>query len=406
LPVKATFIAFEEQLTVDTSSIGSTLVDLGAGDPPINCGQCSLWIPTGRAVHVTPYGPEPIGFKRFEGDCLGEDPGSCDVLMDRPRHVRAVFEGLNLVFVTSEPVDGGIVSVAQADAICQQLGHFHFNRTYRAWLSTPTASAISRLGNARGFMTMVQERRVADTAESLLEGRLMRALNEDENGDLIEGVAIATGTRADGGVGNTCDSWSSSKETYLAGDTSLSSTGFTEASEQPCDGDQHLLCIEVDRHSTLMPLLPNWGSQHPNRVFTSRGLFVPAGGLVAADQLCAQEAQAAMLPQTYRAALGTTTQSLALSMPTWLARLDNEVAFSGGVVETAMNLAADGTFIGVEPVWLGAGAPATAADTCNDWTDGTTGRVSLAPRQGHAFLDSTTFQSCAIGAHLLCVEVP
>jgi hypothetical protein len=404
LTVTASFEAYEFLLTVDRTGAGFAMLDYSTGERH-GCDQCSVIVPRGRSVRVIPTVSSANGFKQFGGDCQGEEPRGCTVVMDAPRTVRLEFSPLNVAFVTSEGVDGGIRSLAQADALCQRLGPSSNARTYRAWLSTSTVAAASRFSGARGWRT--PSGRAGDTPASMLQGSLRRAFDVDGQNNAQDGVAIATGTLADGGLGANCDDWSSNDGDFTAGDSSLAATGFTEASLQSCSSEQRLLCLGIDFRSALTEYV---GGQGYPRVFVSRGLFVPHDGPDAATALCQAEASMASLKGRFVAALGTSTKSLPLLVPPaslGVVRMDGELAWQGFNNFTPINLAADGSFIGLEPVWLGvaeAGFPGSTVDTCGDWAGGPTGRVALAPRQGFTYLDHTFLHPCASGAHVHCLE--
>ena len=186
----------------------------------------------------------------------------------------------------------------------------------------------------------------------------------------------------------------------------MSGTGFTAATVESCAGPQRLLCLQTNFRSSLpLYVVPN---PYP-RVFTSEQSFFPADGRAAADAICAAEAMTAGLEGTFQSALGTTTQLLSLvAAPVQVMRLDSHYGWQFDRPEVPLNLTARKTFIDTVPVWLGvASSPfldaGTAADTCANWSGGTTGRISLSTLQGEAFLGSSTLQSCDAGARVLCL---
>src|ERR1700734_4365982 len=59
----------------------------------------------------------------------------------------------NIAFVSSAMYDGDLGGTAGADTACRNLAHASgLPGTYVAWLGTSTASAVSRLGSARGWV--------------------------------------------------------------------------------------------------------------------------------------------------------------------------------------------------------------------------------------------------------------
>jgi len=409
LEVKATFERYEHRLTVLGNARGFAMLDVGTG-PLFPCVDCDVWIPVGRTVRIVPASGEHVGFSRFAGDCSGEDATQCALQMTQARSVELQWSTLNYAFVTSEPIDGGIRSLAQADAHCQTLGPtaptpqvFH----YRAFLSTSTVPAASRFAGVRGWQ-LRNRKAAADSLASMLQGNLVRAidLNEDFG---PQDTSIATGTLADGGVGQTCDDWTSTSGDYTAGRSAMAGPGFTENSVESCAGPQRLLCLQTDFRSSL-PLYVV--ANNYLRVFTSEQIFFPADGRAAADAICAAEASAAALKGIFRSALGTTVEAMPfVAAPVQVMRVDRNYGWQFDRNEAALNLTARGGYLGTVPVWLGVAASpfadaGTAEDTCADWSGGTTGRASLATLQGEPFLDHATLRPCDAGAHLLCLGPP
>ncbi|MGH7925107.1 MAG: choice-of-anchor D domain-containing protein [Candidatus Binatus sp.] len=94
--------------------------------------------------------------------------------------------GVNVVFVTSVTYDGrinGNTGLDGADTACQTLAN---NAglpmgTYKAWLSTSTVTAVSRLGAARAFVR-VDGAPIADQISDLTSGKILNPIALDETG--------------------------------------------------------------------------------------------------------------------------------------------------------------------------------------------------------------------------------
>ncbi|MBK7861185.1 MAG: hypothetical protein IPJ65_21745 [Archangiaceae bacterium] len=407
--VTVTFDAFAHPLTVLTAGPGSVSVD---ADPqrracPPN-QTCEWWFPVGARPVLRAAPDVDRGLTSFQGACATVERDTCKVDLSAPRSVTAGFGALNFSFVTSAPMDGGVTSLADADAWCTAMQPASNPGVYRAWLSAPGLPAAMRFAGAYGWQNS-EGRPFADSIEDLLGGRLAHAAGS-------EPLAYATGTLADGGVGQTCNGWTGTG-TYTAGEATLSTEGWTAAEERPCSEPMYLLCLGASFRS-----LP--ASQAPptaHRQFISRAQV--AGSTAYPDGLaaCANEAADAGLVGAFPftpVMAGTPS-----SMGTLLfglrghRRLDGVDPIDGVItasnVAAPMNLTADGRdFVGLEPLWVGGSTDFTrlsdASETCDDWDAGSagTGRATLAPRQGNAFYERSFLLPCGSRAHVLCVEGP
>ena len=180
-----------------------------------------------------------------------------------------------LAFHTSNPSGGNFLAWANnlglgvftdgllaADAVCQ---HYADNAssplpgTYKAWLSTDTVDAKTRIGNHKWLLT--------DGTTVIAEGLgdlmdctkgaggdecLGHAIDLDENGGQPSGITVFTGTESDGtattGVPgtNNCGGWTSSlfEISGRAGNSTFT-TGLWTASGAPvgCDNSLSILCF-------------------------------------------------------------------------------------------------------------------------------------------------------------------
>ena len=100
------------------------------------------------------------------------------------------------MFVTTTTHNGNLGGLAGADAICQaraQAGGLA--GTYRAWLSTSTASAFSRLGTASGWVRP-DGKPVFDSRADLTTPRMFHPIRIDERGGDVGIVGVTTASTA------------------------------------------------------------------------------------------------------------------------------------------------------------------------------------------------------------------
>jgi len=288
----------------------------------------------------------------------------------------------NIAFVTSTTQPASYGGVAGADNLCQTLARgAGLAGTYRAWLSTNTASAIGRLGSASGWVR-TDGKPVANTLTDLAMGKFyypMR-LTESQADVLSSDVHTATLQGLRSPFDTTCVE-------YTIADNQFIDVGFTEkvgefssfgGSSRTCSSFARLYCFGIDRRASVVATPP----PSFRRAFLSVGAWRPDGGLASADALCAADASAAQLPGTYKALLATTSSSAAArfntSRPPW-ARVDGVLLsptaaafFSSSYWDAALNVDANGRhMLRGELFWVGATSlvnQGAASSTCNNWT--------------------------------------
>jgi hypothetical protein len=182
-----------------------------------------------------------------------------------------------------------------------------------------------------------------------------------------------------------------------------------------CNSLHSLTCFEVGRNVTTVAPSPETG----RHVFVTRGKLPGSGGIAAFDALCASEATTASLTGSFRAAVATTTASIAsrftLDARPWVrmdgTRLSETPAglFDTIPLRSFATQYADGVY-GGNGVWLGATdpqVPGTPETTCNDWSSSTLTLIPL----GYPFVVHAQFWGGQVSANVcsdmwsvLCLE--
>jgi hypothetical protein len=181
-----------------------------------------------------------------------------------------------------------------------------------------------------------------------------------------------------------------------------------------CSQLKRLFCFEVGRNVTVTPV-PIVG----RRVFRSTLQPLPTSGLAGMDARCAADAAQAGLTGTFRAAIATTTTTVASRFVAdtrpWI-RIDGaEVAPPNGAgildetpLESFINQEADGTYRGDQVTFAGAMSPSLVSNTgesCQDWM--TTQNTAWATCLGAGELvmwNTGATATCDRAYPLLCVE--
>jgi trimeric autotransporter adhesin len=389
--VTATFDIAQYTLSITKAGTGSgTVTSTPAG---INCGAtCSASFAHGTSILLTaaalttPLSADSTFTGWSGGGCSGT--ANCMVTLTAAATVTATFTlKPNLVFVTSTTHTGNLGGLVGADAICQaraQAGGL--SGTFRAWLSTSTVSAVSRLGTASGW-TRVDGRAFAATRSDLTQRKILYTLSLDELGGNRADLQVRTGTDDSGVFGSgDCNAWTSNSSTISAntGFTSYGSGAWTTNGSDTCAVAQPIYCFGIDRNAIATVPVPAAGSVR--RAFVSNG-WAPSGGLAGADAFCQAEATAAGLTGTYRALLasfgatgGITAASRFTTNGSPWARVDNVILDSTATAflsanttawDAALNVRASGSH-GVTRAWAGAGTLNTGGSqvsTCGNWTN-------------------------------------
>jgi hypothetical protein len=331
--------------------------------------------------------------------------------------------------VTSATYDGsidGANGLAGADSKCAALATSAGlpTGTYKAWLSTSTVDAVSRLGSARGFIR-TDGSPFADQVSDITSGKILNTLNLDETGTNVTQPGNANAWTGSTNAGTavadtTCVDWTSSSG-MVQGEIGHTDGGPTMWSDESgsfsCnDGVQmHLYCFDTS-HITPLTVTPV-----PGRVaFLSTGFFDASTGVPVADTLCQTEANAAGLanPTQFLALLSTTiasaasrfnmgAMSLPFVRPDGVKIADAPSLAAGNVLDSGIWQHADGSYLTEVDgsAWTGSSTPnAIGTDTCADWTtksgSGVDGETATTSAPWWNFFDT----SCAGARFVYCLE--
>jgi hypothetical protein len=330
----------------------------------------------------------------------GGTPGPTSTPTRTPTPSATPTSTFNKVFVTSTTHAANFGSASAGDTVCQNIATAAgLTGTFVAWLSDANSSAVTRLGNARGFVR-IDGQPFADRVSDMTAGTIWHPLRIDEHGTPIDDAAttttVWTGTNRDGTVGtDTCLNWTSvvSADTGVSGRTEGGPVSWTDRTNGDCSATRRLYCFQTDFSAVLAPN-PTSGKI---AFYSTNGLTpAPGAGIAAADTVCTNEATAAGLAGTYKALIATSTASaisrFAAASTSIYVRPDGVIIASGATLALGDSLAsgiwqhADGTYGANSNAWTGATSPSvagTSASTCGDWqsaasTSGIGGPVTFA----------------------------
>ncbi|MDX2090180.1 MAG: hypothetical protein SFX73_20140 [Kofleriaceae bacterium] len=397
----------------------------------INCGSdCTETLAYGSTITLTatPTGQATLSqwsvFKGWnQAGCTGT--GSCTVTVTGAMSIQPTFDlRPNDAFITNTPPNAPIGSLAAADMYCKQVANTAIANstlspgTYTAWLSSSSASALSRLGSASGWVR-TDGKVVARSQEDLIAGKLLFPLRISESRSDLGAVNAMTGTAATGlATTNTCTDWTSSIGSGTVGRAYGLTGMWTNHGTSGCVTDTRIYCLGVDRDADLPPLVTPGG----RIAFVSGNSWNPSTGIAAADTQCANEAASAGLSGSFKALLATTTSTAlsrfntASNSAPWQrvdgARIATTAAnLNAALLDTAINVTAAGAYVGNSGVWTGANGSLTAngtnATTCNNWTFNTgttTGEAGTAADSTNgAFYDGTP-AACNASFRIYCLQ--
>jgi hypothetical protein len=351
------------------------------------------------------------GTSRCEaGKCIGQSVGcsgpkdSCTMEVPPDLVLTATFgASADYMFTTSATFGvGALGGVSGLDMKCQQASSaMYLPGMYKAWVSTTTAAANTRVGSGGWYRTdgRVFAPNLAQlTGSSTGNYKIFYPPRLDEMGNDFGMTAqvIATGTGGNGTVNiNNCNDFMSATAAVQAGITTGVDNLWTEGVQfaEPCGAQHHIYCMRVDGTSGTLSL----PTPVARRAFLSSGTYDPSTGIGGADALCSANAQAAGLTTTtgFVAFMATPTASAASRLDlspgtlpyamvdgTLIVERPFDLIVNGGLILTPINLVADGSGRIPRVVWTGATDPTavgTMASTCNGWTNKTSGAMA---RQG------------------------
>jgi hypothetical protein len=158
------------------------------------------------------------------------------------------------VFVTSTATGGSFSNTLSANARCQQRADSAGSlstlkgRSWRAWVSTSTKSALQNL-EVDGTMPyrLVDNSIVATSRADLVDGDLLKSIDLDETGAERSGVDVWTATGSDGAyIAAGCNGFTAptNDTSGKVGKTSETGAGWTNSSDRGCAAEARLYCFE------------------------------------------------------------------------------------------------------------------------------------------------------------------
>lgn len=130
-------------------------------------------------------------------------------------------QGAKFVFVTSTTHNGNLGGLAGADAICQSRAiSAGLPGSYKAWLSSSTESAASRLNQSNVPYKLVNGTQIAPNWTGLTDGVLDAPISINENGMAVIPEFVWTNTNTNGNItlnytSGTCNDWNSSSSSLF-----------------------------------------------------------------------------------------------------------------------------------------------------------------------------------------------
>ncbi len=413
--VNAAFAPKQYPLTVSSIKLGTATGTISSTPAGINCGaDCTENYDYGTSVllYVTPTAGMVFG--GWTGACKGL--GTCAVTVNQATAVGAIFgEQPNMMFVTSTSYTGAIGGLVGADSICQARAIAGgLTGTYKAWLSSSSTSAISRLGNASGWVRR-DGLPVFNTQADLTAGRVQYLPVLTESNLELADPFVTTATASNGqytaiSLGTACGDWTLSDTSRLSvGRPRVSDGQWTNANTVTCASALPLFCFGIDRQGIAL-VAPT--ANRRMAFVSSSGFDNPIGGLAAADAICSSEATSAGLPGTYKALLagnGVTSASRFTTTGHPWARVDGVALsptaagfFTGANWYSGLNLSASGGLsVANTQVWGGATTPqaaGSAATTCADWSGGTNGTAGISGKSIVTEAFGTMTRPCSLNA--------
>ena len=319
----------------------------------------------------------------------------------------------NIAFVSSAMYDGDLGGTAGADTACRSLAHAAgLPGVYVAWLGTSTASAVSRLGSARGWVRP-DGLPVIDTIADLTANKMMYPIAIDDLGSAHydETSHVLTGASADGTATTaTCSNYTSTAGSGTVGETDGTYGNWTnDGVALACSTELRLDCFGIDLATAVAPPKPP-----PNAkiAFVTNATFAASGGLTGADSLCNSEG-AVLNIGSFVALLATSTATAASRAASGIYARPDGVALGpiGNTLAAPINVTAAGTYISA-PAWTGAASPTlpltsigSTTTTCNNWSaatgSGEVGAITIASTS--SFFDRTAACNDTT-THLYCVQ--
>ncbi len=159
------------------------------------------------------------------------------------------------VFVTKTTYNGNLGGLLGADQKCMAAAQsVNLGGTFKAWLSSSTISASSRLAHAAVPYKLLNGTIVANDWTDLIDGNLSGAINIDESNVQLTGIKLVwTNTKSDGNISSldgkfsmSCNNWTVRDiRTARVGNTNAINNAWTNyPTRSYCDGNGRLYCFE------------------------------------------------------------------------------------------------------------------------------------------------------------------
>ena len=157
------------------------------------------------------------------------------------------------VFISSSTSKGNLNGITGADSSCQLLANnASLGGTWKAWLSSNTESAASRMTHAALPYILTDElTKIADNWTGLTGGTLQASINKTETAATVsQGSTAWTNTNADGTLYSssnlyTCTNWSNNGGSGLFGtNNKITSGAWTADASDECKNPRSLYCVE------------------------------------------------------------------------------------------------------------------------------------------------------------------
>lgn len=158
------------------------------------------------------------------------------------------------VFVTKNTFSPNFGSATAADAVCQAAAVAASRTgTFKAFISSSTSNAASRITNAPGrpwYMYSAIPARIADNLTDLLDGTIQQAINVDEFGADIGNPKFAwTGSKTNGTVqpSNTCNDWTTTQANVKGtrGAADKIDAQWVNQPDATCNQSYRLYCFQI-----------------------------------------------------------------------------------------------------------------------------------------------------------------
>lgn len=194
----------------------------------------------GSATTITPTNPPPTP--------TSPPPTPTNTLTPTPTSIL-----VKRVFVTSQRYNGYLGGLSGADLKCQQRADAaNLGGTWKAWLSSSTQSATSRLTHFNGPYVLINGTTIANNWSDLIDGTIASPINVTELNGLVS-IPVWTNTDINGEIAPNnktwhCSNWttSSSSRRGNTGETQSSNSRWTTGISELCSQNNYvgLYCFE------------------------------------------------------------------------------------------------------------------------------------------------------------------